>query len=637
MLIVSPVVTRPLLDAWEKDKAQIAAFMKKASSTKSKSDATKKKKQAYDILHGFLTKLRSFTVLDPACGSGNFLYLALQELKDIEHRAQLDAEALGLDREFPQVGPENVQGIEINPFAAELARISVWIGEIQWMRRHGFSEGRDPILKPLQNVECRDAILARDGTEPDWPDANVIIGNPPFLGGKLLLSVLGQAYTDRLRTVYESAVPGFADLVCYWFHKAGRLVARGKAARCGLVATNSIRGGKSRVVLDRIAEDSTIFDAWSDEPWVVDGAAVRVSLACFAAKDADLPVHLDGAATDRIASDLSSGSADLTTVQKLAQNRDTAFVGDQKSGPFDVLGDVAREWLRLPTNPNGRPNSDVLKPWCNGRDIVQRPSGKWIIDFGPGMSEEEAALYEAPFAHAQQHVLPMRMKSKVKGIRDFWWRHWCPRPAMWHALRGMARYIATPTVAKHRLFVWLDARICPDHQLIVIARDDDTTFGILHSRFHEAWSLRLGTWLGKGNDPRYTPTTTFLTFPFPGGLTPDVPASDYADDSRAAVIARAARRLTELRDRWLNPPEWLNWVEEPVSGYPKRAVPQSGTTQRELKKRTLTRLYNARPQWLLDAHATLDAAVAGAYGWDAGISDEDALASLLALNMSRAA
>ena len=171
-------------------------------------------------------------------------------------------------------------------------------------------------------------------------------------------------------------------------------------------------------------------------------------------------------------------------------------------------------------------------------------------------------------------------------------------------------------------------------QLIVIARDDDTTLGILHSRFHESWSLRLGTWLGQGNDPRYTPTTTFQTFPFPQGLSPDIPAADYANDPRALAIAAAARRLVELRDRWLNPPEWVEWVDEPVPGYPKRPVPRHETAAKELKKRTLTNLYNARPQWLADAHAALDAAVAAAYGWDADISEEDALAALLALNLA---
>ena len=201
---------------------------------------------------------------------------------------------------------------------------------------------------------------------------------------------------------------------------------------------------------------------------------------------------------------------------------------------------------------------------------------------------------------------------------------------MWAALDGLLRYIATPRVAKHRLFAWLDARVCPDSATIAIARDDDTTFGILHSRFHEAWSLRLGTSLE--NRPRYTPTTTFETFPFPPGLTPDVPATEYASDPRALAIAAAARRLVNLRNRWLNPPEWVEWVDEPVPGYPKRPVPRDEAAAQALKKRTLTNLYNARPQWLADAHEALDAAVAAAYGWSADISDDDVLRELLALN-----
>ena len=194
----------------------------------------------------------------------------------------------------------------------------------------------------------------------------------------------------------------------------------------------------------------------------------------------------------------------------------------------------------------------------------------------------------------------------------------------------MSRYIATPTVAKHRLFAGLDARVCPDHQLIAIARDDDTAFGILHSRFHEAWSLRLGTSLE--DRPRYTPTTTFETFTFPDGLSPDIPAADYANDPRADAIAGAARRLVELRDRWLNPPERVEWMGEPVSGYPRRPVARNNAAARKLKTRTLTNLYNVRPQWLANAHAKLDATVAAAFGWDAGISDDDALRELLLLN-----
>ena len=192
---------------------------------------------------------------------------------------------------------------------------------------------------------------------------------------------------------------------------------------------------------------------------------------------------------------------------------------------------------------------------------------------------------------------------------------------MQEALGRLSRYIATPAVAKHHLFVWCDTRVYPDQQLIVIARDDDTAFGILHSRFHEAWSLRLGTDLV--DRPRYTLTTTFETFPFPEGLSPDISAADYADDPRAIAIAEAAAHLVRLRNRWLNPPEWVEWVDEPVPGYPKRPVARDVAAAKQLKSRTLTNLYNARPQWLADAHARLDAVVAEAYGWDPEISKDE--------------
>ena len=249
-------------------------------------------------------------------------------------------------------------------------------------------------------------------------------------------------------------------------------------------------------------------------------------------------------------------------------------MGDKKGGPFEVAGDQAREWLRLPANPNGRTNADVLKPWMNGMDLTRRPSGKWVVDFGWTMSEHDAALYEEPFRWVEEHVRPTRQEQRETARRDQWWLHDRPRPKMWAALADVSRYIATVRHAKHRLFSWFDARICPDSALVVVARDDDTIFGILHSRFHELWSLRLGTWLGKGNDPRYTPSTTFETFPFPAGLTPNVPASSYAAEPRTIAIAEAARRLVELRDRWLNPPEWVEWVDEPVPGYPLRPVPR---------------------------------------------------------------
>jgi len=213
------------------------------------------------------------------------------------------------------------------------------------------------------------------------------------------------------------------------------------------------------------------------------------------------------------------------------------------------------------------------------------------------------------------------------------------------ALTSMSRFIATPVVAKHRLFVWMDARVLADHQLIAIARADDTTFGILHSRFHELWSLRLGTSLE--DRPRYTPTTTFETFPFPAGMTPRDTAKQsaaasapcMADEIVGANIAAAARRLNELRENWLNPPQWVERVAEVVPGFPDRIVPKPEHAA-ELKKRTLTNLYNQRPAWLDNAHKALDAAVAAAYGWadyTPEMPDEEILRRLLALNLERSA
>ena len=637
MRIVEPVVERPLLAEWAAAKRGIEEALAHADSASSKGVATRRRRHARDLFVTFLERLRRFTVLDPACGSGNFLFLALLALKDLEHRVTLEAEAMGLERELPTIDPRNVRGIEINPYAAELARVSVWVGQTQWMLRNGFGTNK-PILSPLDNIECRDAILSPDDTEPEWPEADVVIGNPPFLGGKLLIRGLGEEYVAKLFDAYRARVPREADLVVYWFAKAAGQISCRKADRVGLVATNSIRGGANRQALASATKECPIYDAWSDEPWVIDGAAVRVSLICFAAESTEHTPGpaLDGEPVDAIHADLTARrggrGVDLTVAKRLSENAGIAFMGDTKSGSFDIPGDLAAEWLRLPANPNGKPNAEVLKPWANGMDVTRRPAGKWIVDFGWEMSEREAAMFEEPFRHVQERVLPKRRNNRRESYRTYWWRHAEPRPSMWRGLQHLSRYIATPCLAKHRLFVWFDTRVCPDHQLIVFARDDDTTLGILHSRFHEAWSLRQGTDLV--DRPRYTPTTTFETFPFPDGLSPNIPAADYCNDPNAAAIADAARRLIELRDRWLNPSEWVDWTHVHPE-FPRHPEPRNASAATELKRRTLTKLYNASPTWLLDAHAKLDAAVAAAYGWDTDISTDEALQKLLALNEAR--
>ncbi|KAB2318740.1 class I SAM-dependent DNA methyltransferase [Betaproteobacteria bacterium SCN1] len=658
--LVRPVVETSLLNEWQAIRAQIEALAPRFAYLKGKKKDEYRPNDArlegQRLFNAFLEKIKAFRVLDPACGSGNFLYLALKTLKDIEHRVNLDAEALGLHRELViETSPANVLGIELNPYAAELARVTVWIGEIQWMLAHGYEIRRNPILRPLDHIENRDAVLAYrkiDGSseiycEPLWPEADVIVGNPPFLGDKKMRAELGDGYTDALRRQYAGRVPGGADFVTYWFEKARAQIEAGKAKRAGLVATNSIRGGASRKVLDRILDTTRIFEAWSDEPWINNGAAVRVSLVCFG--DGEVAT-LDGRVVAAIHADLaaseSTSTIDLTRARRLSECKNTAFIGGMKKGSFDISGECAREWLETGGNPNSRPNADVIKPWVNGLDITRRSQDQWIIDFGVNTREVDAALYEKPFQHLLVHVKPERDKVRNSLEKKRWWLHARPAPDLRKAIAGLLRVIGTARVAKHRLFVWLPPSVACDGQVVVIARSDDTTFGILHSRFHELWSLRMGTSLE--DRPRYTSTTTFETFPFPEGMTPRDTAQAterasptcYAGTAQAENIAAAARSLNSLREAWLNPPEWVDWVrtpEEAAAGFPERPVAKPGH-EAELKKRTLTNLYNARPAWLDHAHRDLDAAVAAAYGWDdytPEMPDDEILRRLLALNLAR--
>lgn len=625
--IVRPVVIEPWLREWEAEKITLAKLMDRAK--KSISGAGLKQ------FNLFLERLRAFTVLDPACGSGNFLYLSLRALKDIEKRVLIEAEELGLGRQFPAVGPRCVKGIELNAYAAELARVTVWIGEIQWMIQNGYGANKNPILQPLDQIENRDAVLNPDGSEATWPVADVVVGNPPFIGDKKMLRELGDDYTNALRAAYKGRVSGGADFVCYWFEKANDAIKAKKLQRAGLVATNSIRGGKSREVLKHIIETSRIFDAWSDEEWVNDGAAVRVSMLSFGISSQ--PAKLDGADVGEIFSDLTAktnnSSIDFTRADALQQNRITAFIGTQKGGAFDISGEVARRWLPLP-NPNGRSNSEVVRPWYNGLDATRRNRDFWIIDFGVDADEQTASFYEAPFRYVTEHIKQARVGNREARTDENWWLLQRSRPAFRQAIAPLIRYIATPRVAKHRLFMWLDKTILPDSRLYAIARDDDVTFGVLHSRIHEIWALTTCSWHGVGNDPTYNAESCFEAFPFPEGLTPDIPAVSYSNDPRAQRIATASVALVTARDRWLNPPEWTDRLPEVVAGFPDRIIAKAGH-EAELKKRTLTNLYNARPAWLGNLHRDLDIAVAAAYGWEWPLTDDEILRRLFELNQAR--
>ncbi len=699
--IINPVIVEPLAAEWETARSEIAALI-----AKRKKSGDKAERQAQAVFTTHLEKLKAFRVLDPACGSGNFLYLALRALKDLEHKANLDAEALGLQRQVTiECSPANVLGIEINPYAAELARVTVWIGEIQWMLKHGYPIRTNPILQALDHIQNRDALLTAVGARPardsdclrtfvptpagraptndgskrhsphhnplplageeavvksllfdesDWPAVDVIVGNPPFLGDKKMRGELGDDYTAALRDCYADRVPGGADLVTYWFEKARAQIAAGCCQRAGLVATNSIRQKSNRPVLERICDSSHIFNAWSDEEWVNEGAAVRVSLVCFTAvipaQAGTQSAMLNGLPVAAIHADLTAGN-NMTEAQPLKENAGWSYFGLCLAGAFKVPSVTALDWLKLP-NPHGRPNSDVLKPIYNGSDITRRWAGNWVIDFAL-MDEQQAALYEVPFAYIEQHVKPIRINNKRKARAERWWQHGEARPGLRSKLAGLQRYIVTPETAKHRLFVSFAISVAPEHSLIVIPVDSDVIFGILSSRLHTVWALSKGGRMGMGNDPRYNSTLTFETFPFPVGWVDSAHAETSLNvktggqclptlpNNAGAEIAAAAQTLNALRENWLNPPEWVDWqrtMEEEKAGYPMRPVAKNVGLQPDLRKRTLTNLYNARPAWLEHAHQTLDAAVAQAYGWHdytSAMPDEEILRRLLALNLQR--
>ncbi len=649
-VLVDAVVMQPLRREWDETKQIVEALLttgkkKPGAAPVQLSNPAKKKAmgEAEAIIQRFLTRLQSVKVLDPACGSGNFLYVTLQKLKDLEKKVILHSMDSGLASFFPMIGPWQLYGIELNPYAHDLAQMTVWIGWLQWLKFNGFGSPEEPILRAMSsNFQCKDSILdlsePANPKEPDWPKVDFIVGNPPFLGAKMLRRELGDEYVEKLFSFYGDRIPNFSDLCCYWFEKARSHIENGGCKRAGLLATQGIRGGANREVLKRIQDSGNIFWAVSDREWIQEGANVHISMVAFDGK-AEESRMLDGHEVDTINPNLSS-SADTTQAKRLAVNSGIGFIADVKAGKFDVAEAEALAMLQKP-NPHGRPSSDVVVPWINSLDLLRRDRTMWIIDFGDSLPEDEAAKYEYPFQIVGQRVQPERAKVKRKRYRDFWWLHAEPCSEMRKAIVRNNRFLVTPTVSKHRIFAWWTTPTLPDHQLVAFGRADDYFFGVLHSRVHETWALELGTRLE--TRPRYTPTTCFETFPMPK----PTPAQEQA-------IATAALELNELRERWLNPPEWTRkevlefpgtpggpWSRyiEPGTNtvrYP-RIVPKDDTTAAFLKKRTLTNLYNERPAWLDLAHKKLDSAVFAAYGWNPAMTDDELLAALLALNHERAA
>jgi type II restriction/modification system DNA methylase subunit YeeA len=602
LLVVEPVVIEPLQRRWTAVKAE-ALELVEATKNKKGTAYQKLRNQLQDKIFNWIEELSAVRILDPACGSGNFLYLALRRLLDLWHEARVFSAEHGLPTFLDkQVQPSQLYGLETNVYAQELASVVVWIGYLQWLNQNGIGWPTEPILRKLDNIQHRDAILSRDAqglpVEPEWPEVD-------FLGGQKMRRALGDAYVDAIRGVYRERVPGTADLVTFWFEKARQQIANGRASRAGLLSTNSIRNGGSNQVLQRICASGRIFMAWSDREWILEGAAVRVSIVAFDG-ESDGGGVLDGIAVPKINADLTSG-IDLSDLPRLTENTGLSFQGPVKVGPFDVPGSLAAQMLASP-NPHGKPNSEVVKLTINADDIVGIPRNEWTIDFG-GLEMADAALFEAPFEYVKTNVKPVRDRNPEEQRRVYWWRLGRSGGDLKTAREGKRRIILTPRVSKHRIFVWSGVDVIPDTRVYAFTRDDDYFFGVLQSRVHEVWSLHTCSWHGVGNDPTYNNTTCFETFPFPWS-----PTSEPKDSQLVQKIAEAAQELVGKRNAWLSPPN---------------------ATEAELKERTLTNLYNARPTWLTDAHRTLDEAVFGAYGWPVTLTDAAILERLLSLNHER--
>ena len=645
--VIGPTVIEPLRDEWEGVQAAASAAEAEAEEAASAGLAKKKRAEAREMLRGFLGRLARVRVLDPACGSGNFLYVTFAGLKALEGEVRAALRLAGqtetLELEGVAVTPHQMLGIEKGARAAAVADLVLWIGYLQWhLRTYGGAQPLpEPILKGYGQVEHRDALLDGDGGRAEWPEADYIVGNPPFVGNKRMIESLGEEATETLRAAYPE-VPSSADLVMYWWDRAAEAVREGQARRFGLITTNSLTQTFNRRVVERhlTAEADALALAFAvpDHPWVDDGADVRVALTvgvrgeafdAEAGRLATVAAEVATAegvpdvelveATGRVHADLTVG-ADVTAAEKLAANAGLSNRGVTPVGTgFRVTPDEA-ERLGL-----GRVEGldRHVRPYLNGKDVTATPRGYLIIDL-LGLGEDEVReRFPEVYEHLLREVKPGREKVRRRSYRERWWVLGEPRSSFRPALAGLDRFVATPYVAKHRLFQFLDAAVLPDEALIAIATDDAFHLGVLSSRVHEAWALAAGGRLGVGNDPRYNNSKTFEPFPFPTATDEQV-----QEIRRLGEAIDAHRKARQAAHSDLGLTDLYNAVE----------ALREGRTLTERERRDADA---GLAHTLADLHRHLDRAVLAAYGW--GDLDAEAagfgpkvLERLVALNAVRA-
>jgi hypothetical protein len=623
--LVLPTVIEPLRAEWDNVKAAALLLAN-----------TGKLDDARATLHELHHRLCQVRVLDPACGTANFLYVTLEHLKRLEGEVLdlLDqfGESQGrLETEGLTVDPHQFLGLELNPRAAAIAELVLWIGYLQWhYRTRGNVRPPEPVLRDFRNIECRDAVLA-EGQPADWPEADYVVGNPPFIGAASMRAALGDDYVEALRAAYPD-VPDSADLVMFWWHKAAALVATGKLRQFGLITTNSLRQTFNRRVLETHLGKLHLAFAVPDHPWVDggDGAAVRIAMTVGAAGNGEgrlLTVTderakggegLEVTLAERrgpIHADLSIG-ANVAAAQALRANGGVSSPGFKLHGAGFIV--TPEEAARLEADA-------PIFDYRNGRDLTDRPRGVRLIDLFGHDADEVRRRWPATYQRVLETVKPERdakaHTADGKGYAKLWWLHGKPRQELRKMLAGLPRYLATVETAKHRVFQFLDKRIAPDNKLICIALDDAYALGVLSSREHVVWALAQGSRLGVGNDPVYVKSRCFETFPFPA-----------ASPEQQARIRDLAEQLDAHRKRVLAEHDELT-----LTGLYNvlQKVGAGGTAALTAKERAI--YDKGLVAVLASFHADLDAAVLDAYGWHDQPSDEQLLERLVALNLDRRA
>ncbi len=679
--LVMPTVIEPLREEWEAARTASAILEGKGDDA-----------GALKEIQTFHRRLCSVKVLDPACGSGNFLYVTLEHLKRLEgevkeYIAHFPVVQLNMDMTGGYtVTPAQLLGLEVNPRAAAIADVVLWIGYLQWhFRTHGNAARlEDPILRQYGNIVQQDAVLSYTERKPrlnsngepmtrwdgvttkqhpvtglgvpdetaripvydyinpkpaEWPKADFIVGNPPFIGPARMREALGDGYTEALRKAYKGTVPDSVDFVMYWWHKAAELVRAGKAEQFGFITTNSIKQTFNRRVTEMHLQATlplSIKFAIPDHPWVDsnDGAAVRIALTVCSSKqnigqlntvyfekasnDVDVDIVLQQQ-SGKIHADLTVG-VNVSACHTLTANSGLSSEGVKPHGMGFVVSENEAKLLGLGTLPE---TDKYIKPYLNGKDLTSKSRSVLIIDLFGLKAEEVRNRFPSIYQWVLERVKPDRdAKASTKdgaAYSKLWWIFGKPRNELRKALAGLSRYIVTVKTAKHRFFTFVSAAIVPDSKLIAFALDDYLHLGILSSDIHVKWALATGSNLGVGNDPTYVKSVGFETFPFPS----------FTDEQKAHIrtIAEsldAHRKQRQALHPTLTITDMYNVLEKLRSGEALNAKEQT------VHEWGLVSI-------LLQLHNELNTAVADAYGWPANLTEEEILEKLVALNKERAA